>query len=149
MKIKKYVTVSKQVEVILDVLCNMCGETMLRGSEGYKEVYGLEDISYIGGYDSGPAIKDEDHLKFSLCENCLGSVISQFKIPASLTWALENGLVNNLYRKGRDEEYQDHIQKIYAASSKDQLAHYLVDNDPLLRQYASLRLEQLLKIDKT
>lgn len=65
--------------VVLDpktVLCNNCGDCM---SIGHHAIYGMDDLSYNGGYDS-EHLSDMTNYRFKLCEKCLRSMFEKFKI---------------------------------------------------------------------
>lgn len=58
-----------------DILCNKCG-TSCKTPMGNFE--GLIEVIASGGYES-KVVSDETSIKFSLCEGCLGALISEFK----------------------------------------------------------------------
>lgn len=139
MKITKKIKITEEKEVVIDNICNMCGYSLNRGP--YDDIYGVLDISYVGGYDSGPLIKDEDRYLFSLCENCLAQIISQFKIPARV----ENDLYKFAITNGKQVEIkiQETLEEIYKAKDVEALAQYLTDPNETIRSYASIRYQQL------
>jgi hypothetical protein len=61
--------------VVVDVLCNKCGCSLL---DSYKMNYeGLVEAGFTGGY--GSKIGDMNRVKFSLCEDCLLELFKTFK----------------------------------------------------------------------
>ena len=75
---KKYKTVTTKMEVVEDIICNKCGES-LRVDE--YNFCGLEDAKVIGCYGS-KHIGDLVEYEFHLCEKCVMELIESFKIPA-------------------------------------------------------------------
>jgi len=64
----------------LQILCNMCGETMCPiGTMNEKYPHGLVSAKVIGGYNSTHLL-DMNCYQFSLCEKCLRQLFIQFKI---------------------------------------------------------------------
>lgn len=61
---------------IEDILCNSCGNSC-KTNFNYE---GLIEAVVSGGYSSS-FVGDETSLKFSICEDCLKSIINNFKIP--------------------------------------------------------------------
>lgn len=65
--------------VVIDpttVLCNNCGDSMCVNE---RDIYGMHDLSYDGGYDS-QHLSDMTNYRFKLCEKCLRSMFEKFKI---------------------------------------------------------------------
>lgn len=135
MKIKKKIKITTEQEVIVDCICNMCGSSLYRA----EDLYGLEEISYIGGYSSGPTIRDEEFFSFSLCENCLGNIIQQFKIPAKI-YSSRSAFLDD----SQTSEESDHVlSEIYDIKNEQELAKFLLDSNEMIRSYALLRIQQL------
>ena len=80
-------------EVITDVICNKCGQSLVldryfinnpvrldHGEEGLQ-IYGLKEITVSGGYLS-THLDDATQYKFSLCEKCTKDLMDSFVIPA-------------------------------------------------------------------
>lgn len=101
MKITKKTTKQVEVDCLVDVLCNKCGESCIPPScrsrmeadehsvENFHDitmkfellnVYGLAEATVEGGYDSHP-LSDMTRYTFSLCEGCLHELFKTFKIP--------------------------------------------------------------------
>ncbi len=70
---KKTKIVSRQEEVVEDIICNKCGNS-LKSECGYE---GLEGTYIEGGY--GSKIGDGVVCNFSLCETCLLWLFQVFK----------------------------------------------------------------------
>lgn len=70
---------SVEVEVADDVLCNNCGKSCCKGSEGHKRPHGLNEARVSGGYHSD-ALCDMTSYTFSLCEECLKAMFDKFAI---------------------------------------------------------------------
>ena len=75
MKLTK--TVTLEVEVTDDVLCNYCGESLI-GEGGNQN--GLVETEVHGGFDS-TGLGDGDRFTFSICEKCLLELFKDFLIP--------------------------------------------------------------------
>ena len=76
MEVKETKTVEQ--EVITDILCNQCGESLMRWSGGNEN--GIRALM-TSGYDS-PIIPDVDlMLTFAICEPCVIEIAKGFKIP--------------------------------------------------------------------
>lgn len=69
---------TQEVEVIVDVFCNKCGESC-KGAIG--NLNGLIEAKVSGAYDS-THIGDGDVYEFSLCEKCLSELFDTFKHKA-------------------------------------------------------------------
>lgn len=65
----------KPVSEIEDCFCNKCGLSIKSPMGSY---YGLVEATVTGGYES-TELEDGDVHKFSLCENCLKQLFSEFK----------------------------------------------------------------------
>ena len=64
----------------LDILCNLCGETMCPiGTMNEQNPHGLFEAKVTGGYDSYHLF-DLSTYKFSFCEQCLRKLFNQCKI---------------------------------------------------------------------
>ena len=78
--IKKEKT-TKEVEEIVEILCNKCGKTCIAGrDDGIDDGYGLIEITVRGGYWS-PSLYDDVSYTFSICEECLRELFDNFVIP--------------------------------------------------------------------
>jgi hypothetical protein len=75
--VKKKNTIIKVVEEIIDVTCNMCGNTCIDSQGANYE--GLIDARIQGGFDS--KLGDGIEYGFSLCEDCLSELFKKFKHP--------------------------------------------------------------------
>lgn len=90
---KKTKVIRREVEevVVVDVLCNKCGESCCpQGQPGSEvrgpDVYGL-DARVGGGYFSSPAaggLSDMCEYTFALCEKCLVVLFDSFVIPVEI-----------------------------------------------------------------
>ena len=76
MKVTK--TETKEVEVIVDAICNKCGASC-KGSIG--NLNGLIEARIDGAYDSSH-LGDGNVYEFSLCEKCCSELFATFKYPA-------------------------------------------------------------------
>lgn len=75
-------TITAQVEVTKDVICNNCGDSCNKGfDEEHVDVYGAE-VRYSTGYLS-EALPDGKTYQFHLCEGCLAIMMAKFKVPAT------------------------------------------------------------------
>jgi len=73
MKVTK--TETKEVEVLVDAICNKCGESC-KGSIG--NLNGLIEAQVSGAYDSSH-LGDGNVYEFSMCEKCLSELFKTFK----------------------------------------------------------------------
>jgi hypothetical protein len=91
MKITKKIKKEIEVDCIVDVLCNKCGEScvpkFLRGQyakDGERatnaDAHGLIEQTVRGHYHS-ENLDDMTSYTFSMCEQCLVLMFSTFKIP--------------------------------------------------------------------
>jgi hypothetical protein len=65
--------------IVVDVLCNKCGESLREGwASGISDAYGLVGAYVSTGYFS-PALGDGNHYEFDLCERCLDELFKTFK----------------------------------------------------------------------
>jgi hypothetical protein len=72
-------TITKTTEVVIDVLCNKCGESLIEGKgSGGEAIYGLAHAHVSTGYFS-PALGDGNEYEFDLCEKCLKELFKTFK----------------------------------------------------------------------
>ena len=67
--------VVREVQEVIDVLCNKCGETC----KDEMNFNGLIEARIEGAYDS-KYLEDTTRYKFSLCEKCLKELFDTFKI---------------------------------------------------------------------
>lgn len=85
MIIRKQVVVTKEVEQIHEVLCNMCGLSCRGEKDNSEPPYqmgdflGLIEETVMGGYFSED-FSDGDKYTFSMCEKCLLELFKQFVI---------------------------------------------------------------------
>lgn len=82
---KKTKIVSMDVEVIDDMICNMCGKSLKKYMDRDNEVFnycGLEEVSMVCGYES---VNDGTTFTFSLCEKCVYKLMKKFKLPVETT----------------------------------------------------------------
>ena len=93
MKLTRVVQETKDVEQILDVICNKCGlscsPTRPRCTEPMEDVklaYGLAEASVSGGFESR-VLADLSTYTFSMCEPCLKVLFDSFAIPVEV-WAM-------------------------------------------------------------
>jgi uncharacterized cysteine cluster protein YcgN (CxxCxxCC family) len=80
----KYKTITTDVEVVDEYLCNKCGCSQIKKfseDDARGDVYGLPEVVVTGGYLSR-ALADCTEYRFSLCEECLAEMFKTFKIPA-------------------------------------------------------------------
>jgi len=74
------IIVNKEVEEIVDILCNKCGRSCLAGKDdGVYDGYGLIEASVRGGYWSSH-LWDDVSYTFSICEECLRELFDNFII---------------------------------------------------------------------
>ncbi len=82
MKISKLKQITEEKEVIEDILCNKCGNTL---ADEYQDWYGIVEYTYNGGWSSsnkkGSKLHDLGRYTFSLCEPCMSTLFDSFKIP--------------------------------------------------------------------
>lgn len=72
-------TVTETTKVVVDILCNKCGESMIEGKgSGGEDAYGLINAYVSTGYFS-PCLGDGNEYKFDLCERCLKELFKTFK----------------------------------------------------------------------
>lgn len=74
---------TKEIEVIKDIVCNMCGKSCMEGTTEITENYST-NISISGGYFS-PVLTDGVTYEFDLCERCVYDIMQKLKIPATNT----------------------------------------------------------------
>lgn len=67
-----------KTEVIVDVICNNCGESC-RSKAINENFEGLIEIEVNGSYGT-EFLDDMTKYKFSLCEKCLSNMFSKFKM---------------------------------------------------------------------
>jgi hypothetical protein len=81
MEVKAVKTVEQ--EVVIDILCNQCGESLMRwcaGNENGIRACGIR-ASMTSAYDS-PVLPDDNlRLSFALCEPCVVEIAKGFKLP--------------------------------------------------------------------
>ena len=79
---KVYKKTTKQVEIVDDIICNKCGESLkvFLGNTGVHDFYGMAEVTVSGGYES-EHIEDLTEYSFALCEKCLVELFKSFKIP--------------------------------------------------------------------
>lgn len=84
MKITNKVTELVEKEEVVDIICNMCGQSLSnfkRIGHPHLNYHGIQEICITAGYDSD-IIRDGNSIKFSICEHCLmNEIIPKFKIP--------------------------------------------------------------------
>lgn len=101
---KERVTVTREEDQVVDIICNRCGESLrvsLDTDGNHHDYYGLGEVEVSGGYAS-PVLPDAMTFTFSLCEPCLGQLFSTFKIPPSTGDDLfECGRVDGKWVDGR------------------------------------------------
>jgi len=78
--------VQQDVEVTDDILCNKCGQSLMR-PHGYGP-FGLAEAEVEGGFGSAP-LRDCTTYTFSLCETCLVELFGTFKIPVKVVCRLD------------------------------------------------------------
>ena len=71
--------VNKEVEEIVDILCNKCGKSCIADSGGCVNRCGLIEASVHGNYSS-PKLWDDVVYTFSICEECLRELFDNFEI---------------------------------------------------------------------
>jgi hypothetical protein len=83
MKKTKLVRKLIKEEVVIDILCNNCGQTCDNkpGLIG-KSFEGLIEAKVRGGY--GSLLGDETEYTFSICETCLKKLFQGFAIPPEI-----------------------------------------------------------------
>lgn len=99
---KQRVTVTREEDKVVDILCNRCGESLsVDTGGGHRDYYGLGEVEVSGGYAS-PVLPDAMTFTFSLCEPCLGYLFSTFRIPPATGDDLfECGRVDGKWVDGR------------------------------------------------
>jgi hypothetical protein len=90
-KVKQKQTRTAEVDAVVDVICNKCGESMVTASAGYvpdrvvgRNYLGLLDGSVAGCYGS-ELLLDTHRYRFSLCERCIVGMFDRFKVPPTVT----------------------------------------------------------------
>ena len=82
---KKTALMKKEIEIIVDVICNKCGKSCKEAEPVDMVDYcGLIEVTVSGGYFS-PALNDGTHYTFSMCEHCLKELFETFKIEPKLS----------------------------------------------------------------
>ena len=82
MKISHFKDKVVQEEVIDDVLCNKCGNSLGCGGNGHE---GLIEVKIAGGY--GSKLGDGNYYTFSICVDCCLEMFKTFKHPVKETIA--------------------------------------------------------------
>ncbi len=81
---QKTEVVSKEIEVISDIICNKCGNSCR--SKIYTSAFeGLLEVAVRGGYGSSHLGDNEEYV-FSLCELCLIKFMDTFTISPDKTY---------------------------------------------------------------
>lgn len=80
MRVTKKEIICEERDVLVDVLCNSCGESCLNDIGDFN---GLIDAIITCGY--GSLIEDDTKYTFSICESCLKKMFDTFKIGPSKT----------------------------------------------------------------
>lgn len=90
---KKIGKITQEVEIIVAIHCNKCGEMCTtptlelheqrHGAFGNsrRDWYGLIEVGFTTGYFSD-VLPDGTAYRFSLCEPCVKELMNTFKIPA-------------------------------------------------------------------
>jgi hypothetical protein len=81
-KITEERTITKTETVVVDLLCNSCGES-LRAKDGCENICGMEEAKVSGNYDSRYLL-DTTTYTFSLCEGCIRVMFDAFKIKPDI-----------------------------------------------------------------
>ena len=72
---------NQEVDVIADIVCNMCGQSLMCDFQ----FNGLVEASILGGFDS-THLADDVTYTFSICEKCLCEhIFSKFIIPEEVS----------------------------------------------------------------
>lgn len=83
MKITNKVTELVEKEEVVDIICNMCGQSLSnfkRIGHPHLNYHGIQEICITAGFDSD-IIRDGNSIKFSICEHCLmNEIVPKFKI---------------------------------------------------------------------
>jgi hypothetical protein len=69
-------TVTKEVEEVVDHICNKCGRSCKKGDE-YEGL--INTTVYFGYYSNN---RDGEKYNFSLCEDCTVELMNSFSIAA-------------------------------------------------------------------
>lgn len=90
---KKMKTVTQEVEIIEDIVCNRCGGSCRSKLDPIEntDFYGLIEASFSTGYFS-QHLPDGFIYSFSLCEECLAELFKSFKIEPKAELFLWSGL---------------------------------------------------------
>jgi len=75
---------TKDIEVITDVICNKCGDSLRLYSGGKWYNYGGVIEATVEGCYESKYITDGTLYKFSLCEKCFDELRRTFKIDCSI-----------------------------------------------------------------
>lgn len=127
MRKTKTKTVKQKVVETVDVLCNKCGETLNNGKRYWndkhcQDFYGLEEVVVHGGYNS-KFIGDMTSIRFSLCEECVDSLVKTFKHPVEYKGELSSDFVSKeryeaLAEKQDKQNFQDWVNAVYRLSKE-------------------------------
>lgn len=79
---KKLIKELKEVEVVKEVNCNKCAESLKVSESGSDEFYGLVGAKVHGGYFSTD-LEDGTEYEFDLCEKCVKEMFDSFKMEVS------------------------------------------------------------------
>jgi len=83
---RQRVTVTREEDQIVDVLCNMCGESLkVHECDDIVRYLGIPN-GYVSGHYSSPVLPDGTEWRYSLCEPCIGRMFSEFKIPPEMNY---------------------------------------------------------------
>jgi hypothetical protein len=139
MKITKKTKKIIEQDVIIDVLCNLCGKSCLLGNlydkvnmktghliksknrEG-NQYGGLVETEVHGCYESNE-LRDAMSYKFSICEKCLCSLMKKFKIEVEVKgeWSgdyLPESKYEKKAKKSREDVEKLHQQYLLIKKNK-------------------------------
>ncbi len=99
------ITDNRKIDVVTDVLCNVCGESLHPECAPPGNYEGLVDKTICGGY--GSRLGDGIAYNFSICEKCLEEkIFPMFKDPPKIDHSdwLGGGVIDE---HGKPLEYEE------------------------------------------
>ena len=82
----EFKTVKKEIieQQMVAITCNCCAKRFnIPESGGYEELANFHNIEIEGGYGSDYP-QDMDRISFTLCSDCLKSIVSTFKVEPTI-----------------------------------------------------------------
>lgn len=88
--ITKIITKTIEIEEVIDYVCNKCGLSFGKISNGHCYNAGIIEFTYRGNYHS-KSLNDLEEYTFSLCEPCIKNLFDSFSIfPVKLKNIISN-----------------------------------------------------------